>query len=102
MCAVSSGRLENTKLLIEAGANVNLEDENEETVLLMTKGTLLVLYYCYWVGNADILKLFIHLIHNINKQVSFCPIHNRKHDCIERIWSYCFNESCFARKYRNG
>ena len=38
MCAVSSGREENVALLLEAGADVNLENENRETVIHMTRG----------------------------------------------------------------
>ena len=45
MCAVSSGRLDNTKILLDAGADANLEDENQQTVLLMTKGICLLLSY---------------------------------------------------------
>lgn len=37
MCAVASGRIENVRLLLEAGADVNCEDDNGETVLHMTK-----------------------------------------------------------------
>ena len=40
MCAVSAGRKQNVVLLLEAGANVNLENENKETVLHMTKSML--------------------------------------------------------------
>lgn len=37
MCAVSSGRFENVKILLEANADVNAEDENGETVIHKTK-----------------------------------------------------------------
>lgn len=42
MCAVSSGQLENVQILLKAGADVNCEDENGETVLHMTKSL-------YWI-----------------------------------------------------
>lgn len=37
MCAVSAGRIDNVVLLLDAGADVNLENENKETVLHMTR-----------------------------------------------------------------
>ncbi len=38
MCAVSAGREKNVALLLGANADVNMENENGETVLHMTKG----------------------------------------------------------------
>lgn len=37
MCAVAAGREENVRLLLQAGADVNLVNEYQETVLHMTK-----------------------------------------------------------------
>lgn len=42
MCAVASGRIENVQFLLEAGADVNCEDDNGETVLHMTKSWLFI------------------------------------------------------------
>ena len=39
MCAVLAGRKDNAALLLKAGSDVNLENENKETVIHMTKGT---------------------------------------------------------------
>ena len=39
MCAVSAGREKNVALLLAAKADVNLENENGETVLHMTKSS---------------------------------------------------------------
>lgn len=68
MCAVSAGRKQNVVLLLEAGANVNLENENKETVLHMTKGMYSVLRF--HLDHSDILELFIDQITDINKKVS--------------------------------
>lgn len=37
MCAVAAGRVENTRLLLQAGADVNMVNEYQETVIHMTK-----------------------------------------------------------------
>mgnify|MGYP001656089063 CR=1 FL=1 len=37
MCAVAAGRVENTRLLLQAGADVNRVNEYQETVVHMTK-----------------------------------------------------------------
>lgn len=56
MCAVSAGRIDNVVLLLDAGADVNLENENKETVLHMTR------------NHTDILRLFVDQIADINKK----------------------------------
>ena len=38
MCAVSAGREETVSLLLAAVADVNMENENLETVIHMTRG----------------------------------------------------------------
>ncbi|KAK8789600.1 hypothetical protein WA171_001692, partial [Blastocystis sp. BT1] len=56
MCAVSAGREKNVALLLGANADVNMENENGETVLHMTK------------DRSDILILFIDRVADINKK----------------------------------
>lgn len=74
MCAVSSGRKQNVILLLEAGANVNLENENKETVLHMTKSVYII--PSLEIGNSDILELFIDQITEINKKVFPIYLHS--------------------------
>ncbi|KAK8792494.1 hypothetical protein WA588_004989, partial [Blastocystis sp. NMH] len=56
MCAVSAGREETVSLLLAAGADVNMENENLETVIHMTR------------DRTPILKLVIDKIQNLDKQ----------------------------------
>ena len=74
MCAVSSGRKQNVILLLEAGANVNLENENKETVLHMTKSVYII--PSLEIDNSDILELFIDQITEINKKVFPIYLHS--------------------------
>ena len=74
MCAVSTGRKQNVILLLEAGANVNLENENKETVLHMTKSIFRMSSLI--ADNADILELFIDQITDINKKVCLLHFHS--------------------------
>ena len=67
MCAVSAGREGNVALLLEAGADVNLENENRETVIHMTRGR--TLSYCFTIDRTPILKIVIDRIQDVNKQV---------------------------------
>ena len=68
MCAVSAGRTENVSLLLQAGADPNIENENKETVLHMTRSTTCASCW-YRIDHTDILQLFLDQIISINKQV---------------------------------
>lgn len=93
MCAVSSGRKQNVILLLEAGADVNLENENKETVLHMTKSIFRMSGLS--TDNSDILELFIDQITDINKKVElFLP----SILLLERLWPHCSNESGVSGK----
>lgn len=93
MCAVSAGRKQNVVLLLEAGANVNLENENKETVLHMTKSMLRM--SSLNTDNSDILELFIDQITDIDKKVHFFFPSIL---LLERLWSHCSNESGVSGK----
>ena len=93
MCAVSAGRKQNVILLLEAGANVNLENENKETVLHMTKSMFMMSSLS--TDNSDILELFIDQITDINKKV---PPFSPSILLLERLWSHCSNESSVCGK----
>lgn len=93
MCAVSAGRKQNVVLLLEAGANVNLENENKETVLHMTKSMLRM--SSLNTDNSDILELFIDQITDIDKKVRFFFPSIL---LLERLWSHCSNESGVSGK----
>ena len=76
MCAVSAGREGSVALLLEAGADVNLENENRETVIHMTRGRTLP--YHFIIDRTPILKMVIDKIQDIDKQVYLRqPIHCR-------------------------
>ena len=67
MCAVVAGREKNVELLLKAGADVNLENENKETVLHMTRSRICP--FSQLPDHTELLNLIIDKIDNINQQV---------------------------------
>ena len=92
MCAVSAGREKNVALLLGANADVNMENENEETVLHMTKGgSTLTKWH---VDRSDILILFIDRVADINKKVGYRYVRDIK-DCYGlTVLMKCASRGC--------
>lgn len=67
MCAIAAGKELNAELLLKAGADVNLENENRETVLHMTRSRDSFLFWN--PDRTDLLRMVIDSIADINKRV---------------------------------